>query len=288
MGTETASQTGDQQAKQELYRPFTCKVEFVEDLTPAEKLFRLVRVDGQSFGHQPGQFMQVSLIGIGEAPISVSSSPTRGNYLELGVRATGTMTEALHKLKPGDEIGLRGPFGTCFPVDEMKGRDLLLVSGGCGLAPMRALIQYVEDCRDDYGKVTVLYGAKSPDDVLYKSELVAWQDSDKLACQVTVDNVPGGTCWDGDVGLITKLIGPLAVDPGNTTAVIVGPPVMYKFVIEELREKDLAMKDIIVSLERYMKCGVGKCGHCAIDHVYCCTDGPVFTLAQVASLRGAI
>jgi sulfhydrogenase subunit gamma (sulfur reductase) len=288
MGTEIASQTGDRQAKRQLYRPFTCKVEFVEDLTPAEKLFRLVRGDGQSFGHQPGQFVQVSLIGIGEAPISVSSSPTRGNYLELGVRATGTMTNALHKLKSGDEIGLRGPFGTCFPVDEMKGRDLLLISGGCGLAPMRALIQYVEDYRDDYGEVTVLYGAKSPDDVLYKSEMAALQHSDKLTCQVTVDNVPEGTCWDGDVGLITKLIGPLTIDPDNTTAVIVGPPIMYKYVIQELYEKSLSAASIIVSLERYMKCGVGKCGHCTIDHVYCCTDGPVFALDQIASLKGAI
>ena len=288
MGTETASQTGDPQAKQQLYRPFTCKVELVEDLTPAEKLFRFVRTDGQPFGHQPGQFMQVSLMGIGEAPISVSSSPTRGAYLELGVRATGTMTEALHKLKPGDEIGLRGPFGTSFPVDEMKGRDLLLISGGCGLAPMRALIQYVEDCRDDYGDVTVLYGAKSPDDVLYKSELVALQHSDRLTCQVTVDNIPGGTCWDGNVGLITKLIGPLTIDPARTTAVIVGPPIMYKYVIQELYEQNLPPENIVVSLERYMKCGVGKCGHCTIDHVYCCTDGPVFTLDQISSLKGAI
>ena len=288
MGTEIVSQTGDEQALQRLYRPFMCRVEFVKDLTPAEKLFRLVRVDGQSFGQRPGQFMQVSLIGIGEAPISVSSSPTRGDYLELGVRATGTMTEAMHKLKSGDEIGLRGPFGTCFPVDEMKGRDLLLISGGCGLAPMRALIQYVEDCRDDYGEVTVLYGAKSPADILYKDELRAWQDSSELKCQVTVDNIPGGTCWDGAVGLITKVIQPLTIDPGNTTAVIVGPPVMYKFVIEELYDKCLPAESIVVSLERYMKCGVGKCGHCTIDHVYCCIDGPVFMLDQIASLKGAI
>ena len=288
MSTEIASQTGDEQAKQQLYQPFRCRVEFVKDLTPAEKLFRLVRVDGQAFGQRPGQFMQISLMGIGEAPISVSSSPTRGNYLELGVRATGTMTEALHRLKPGDELGLRGPFGTFFPVDDMNGRDLLLISGGCGLAPMRALIQYVEDRRDDYGEVTVLYGAKSPEDVLYKSELAAWQNSSVLKCQVTVDNVPGGTCWDGDVGLITKLIGPLTIGPGKTTAVIVGPPIMYKFVIQELYDKGLPAENIIVSLERYMKCGVCKCGHCTIDHVYCCIDGPVFTLDQIASLKGAI
>ena len=271
-----------------LYRPFMCRLESVSDLTPSEKLFRFVRKDGKPFGHKPGQFVQVSVPGIGEAPISVSSSPTRGDYLELGIRKTGTLTAAMHQLKVGDEIGLRGAFGTHFDTDAMKGKDLLLISGGCGLAPMRALIQYVEDCRADFGKVTMLYGAKSPVDVLYKDELLKWQGSDNIDCKVTVDNVAGGTCWDGDVGLITTLIPPLSIDPDKTIAVIVGPPIMYKFVIVELHSKGLGDANIIVSLERYMKCGVGKCGHCTIDHLYCCIDGPVFRLDQVASLKGAI
>jgi NAD(P)H-flavin reductase len=235
-----------------------------------------MRLDGKPFGHKPGQFMMVSIDGIGEAPISVSSSPSRGAFLELGVRKTGVLTAALHAMQAGDELGLRGPFGTFFDCQAMKGRDLLLVSGGCGLAPMRALIQYLEDHRRDYGNLTILYGAKSPQDMLYKDELKAWQQSTSLDCRVTVDNVTSGTCWDGNVGLITTLIPPLAVQPGNTIAVIVGPPVMYKFVIPELYDKGIAETDIVVSLERYMKCGVGKCGHCTIDHLYCCTDGPVF------------
>ena len=271
-----------------LYLPFMCKVESVESLTGSEKLFRLLREDGQPFGHKPGQFMQVSVPGIGEAPISVSSSPTRGDYLELGIRKTGTLTNAMHGLKSGDKIGLRGAFGTFFDTDAMKGKDLLLISGGCGLAPMRALIQFVEDQRDDFGHVTVLYGAKSPEDMLYKDELKQWQSSDKLDCQVTVDNAPESTCWDGKVGLITKLIPSLEIDVSRTTAVIVGPPIMYKFVIQELYAKGLSDKNIVVSLERYMKCGVGKCGHCTIDNLYCCIDGPVFTLDKVASLKGAI
>lgn len=257
-------------------------------MTPTEKLFRLTRRDGEPFGHKPGQFVQVSLIGVGEAPISVSSSPTRGAYLDLGIRRAGTVTGALHKLEPGGEVGLRGPFGTYFPTDEMQGKNLLLVSGGCGLAPMRALIQYVEDRREDYADVHVLYGAKSPEDVLYKDELTKWRASEKLDCRVTVDSVPGGTCWDADVGLVTTLIQPLTIDADNTVAVVVGPPIMYKFVIRELRRKGLRNQDIIVSLERYMKCGVGKCGHCTIDHLYCCIDGPVFGLDKVASLEGAI
>lgn len=274
--------------KHTLYRPFNCTLRSVRDLTPSEKMFRLAKLEGGPFGHRPGQFMQVSVLGIGEAPISVSSSPTRGDYLELGVRAAGTLTSALHRLKPGDEIGLRGPFGTHFPTDEMKGRDLLLISGGCGLAPMRALIQYVEDRRGDFRKVTILYGAKSPDDVLYKDELRGWRNSKIFECQVTVDRVPGGTCWDANVGMITKLIPPLQIRPDDTMAVIVGPPIMYKFVIEELCAKGLNAGNIVVSLERHMKCGVGKCGHCTIDHLYCCIDGPVFRLDQVANLKGAI
>jgi len=271
-----------------LYRPFLCKLESLRDLTPTEKLFRFVRVDGKAFEHRPGQFMQVSIFGVGEAPISVSSSPTRGDYLELGVRKAGTLTGAMHGLQPGDTVGLRGPFGTFFDTDAMAGKDLVLVSGGCGLAPMRALIQHVEDRRDDFGEVTILYGAKSPDDLLYKSELAEWEASEKVACRVTVDNVTGGTCWDGNVGLITRLIPPLSIDPARTVAVVVGPPVMYKFVIAELRMKGLADEDIVISLERFMRCGVGKCGHCTIDHLYCCLDGPVFRLDQVAGLKGAI
>lgn len=288
MDTSAVSQTNDNKSKNELYRPFMCKIESVRDLTLTEKLFKLVRQDGQPFGQKPGQFMQVSVTGIGEAPISVSSSPTRGDYLELGVRKTGTLTGAMHKLKAGDEIGLRGPFGTFFDTQAMKGKDLLLISGGCGLAPMRALIQHVEDCRDDFRNVTVLYGAKSPGDILYKDELIQWQNSEKLDCQVTVDSVPEGTCWDTNVGMITKLIPPLQIDTAKTVAVIVGPPIMYKYVIQELKSKGLSDKNIIVSLERYMKCGIGKCGHCTIDHLYCCIDGPVFRLDQVAGLKGAI
>jgi len=282
------STQADPKAGGALYLPLSCRVESVKDLTPTEKLFRLQRLDGEPFGHMPGQFMQVSILGIGEAPISVSSSPTRDGYLELGIRKTGELTDAMHNIEVGATLGFRGPFGTSFDVEAMRGRDLVLISGGCGLAPMRALIQYVEDNRADFGKVTILYGAKTPEDVLYKDELIQWQASDSIDCQVTVDGVPDGASWDGPVGLITALIPPLEIDPAKTTAVIVGPPIMYRFVIVELEKKGVAEQDIVVSLERYMKCGVGKCGHCSIDHVCVCTDGPVFTLDQVSSLRGAI
>lgn len=271
------------------YVPFPCQLVAVQQLTPNEKLFRFVRTNEQHFGHKAGQFMQVSIAGIGEAPISISSSPTRGDYIEMGVRKIGTLTAAMHDLRVGDSVGMRGPFGTHFPIAELRGKDLLLIAGGCGLAPLRSMIQYTEDCIADFGKVTVLYGAKSPDDVMYKDELARLQQPPSLLdCRVTVDNVVGGTCWTSNVGLITTLFAPLVVDPTNTVAIICGPPIMYKFVIQELEKKGLTDNNIVVSLERHMKCGVGKCGHCTIEHLYCCIDGPVFWLNQVRHIRGAI
>ncbi|MEJ2703285.1 MAG: FAD/NAD(P)-binding protein [Sedimentisphaerales bacterium] len=254
------------------------------DLTPTEKLFRLERCDGLPFDYRAGQFMQVSVFGVGEAPISVSSSPTRGDYLDLTVRKAGVLTGKMHTLKSGATIGLRGPFGTCFDINSFKGKDLLLISGGCGLAPMRALIQNVEDRRAEFGKIRILYGAKSPLDVLYKEELAAWRRSKSLTCRVTVDSVPTGTCWDGHVGLIPSLVNQSAINPRRTEAIIIGPPIMYRFVIKELRDKGLADKNITISLERHMKCGNGKCGHCVIGHLYCCLDGPVFRLDHLAGL----
>lgn len=273
---------------QTIYVPTSCSVASVADLTPTEKIFRIKMPQGKNLGHKPGQFVQVSLLGVGEAPISIASSPTRNGYFELGVRRAGTVTGAMHQLQPGDGIGIRGPFGTFFDVEDLDGKDLLLISGGCGLAPMRSLIQYCEDKRGEFGKVTILYGAKTPADVLFKDEVAAWQKMDIFDCRATVDEVPEGISYDGTVGLITTLIPPLDIEPNNTMAVIVGPPVMYKFVIAELRKKGLTEDKMIVSLERYMKCGIGKCGHCAIEHLYCCLDGPVFRLNEISGLRGAI
>jgi len=271
-----------------IYRPVRCRLESANDLTRLEKQFRLVRLDGEPFGHRPGQFVQVSIFGAGEAPISVASSPTRGQFLELGVRRMGKLTGALHGLGPGDEIGVRGPFGRSFDTEALRGKDMLLVAGGCGLAPMRALIQYCEDRREDFGRVAFLYGAKTPGDALFKDDLARWRQSGAMTCRYTVDRVPEGEPWDGQVGLITKLIPPLEIESAKTIAVIVGPPVMYRPVIAELHAKGLADASIMVSLERHMKCGVGKCGHCAIEHLYCCVDGPVFWLSEIAGLRGAL
>ncbi len=271
-----------------LYLPIECEILSVSELTPAEKLFQVRRTDGVPLGHLPGQFIQVSLLGWGEAPISVASSPTRNNFFELGVRRAGTLTGAMHQLKVGDVIGIRGPFGRPFDLSRMRGKDLLLISGGCGLAPMRSLIQYCEDRPSEFGRISILYGAKNPTYTLFKDDLAAWNASARFACSLTVDNSTGKDCYSGNVGLITSLIPPLTFDPSKTIAAIVGPPVMYRSVITELKTKGLTSDRIAVSLERQMRCGVGKCGHCTIEHLYCCQDGPVFWLNEVEHLRGAL
>ena len=271
-----------------LYLPSECEVVAVIDLTPGEKLFRLRRTDGAPLGHLPGQFVQVSLLGWGEAPISVASSPTRDGMFELGVRLAGSLTGAMHRLQAGDTLGIRGPFGRAFDLPRLRGRDLLLISGGCGLAPLRSLIQYCEDRPAEFGRLSILYGSKSPEDRLFKDDLAAWEASARFACSLTVDSVTGEECYGGSVGLITDLIRPLSFDPGKTTGVVVGPPAMYRAVIAELQKKGLPSDRIVLSLERQMRCGVGKCGHCSIEHLYCCQDGPVFRLDEVENLRGAL
>ena len=275
-------------AAHSIYLPFECEILAVSDLTPNEKLFRLKPPGDAPLGQLPGQFVQVSLLGFGEAPISVASSPTRTDWFELGVRRAGTLTSAMHQLGTGDKIGIRGPYGRPFQLEKLRGRDLLLISGGCGLAPMRSLIQYCEDRREEFGRITILYGAKSIEDTLFKEELALWEASAHFACSRTVDRVRQGDCYEGSVGLITALIAPLEIDLAKTVAVIVGPPVMYRFVIDELKKKGLSSDSIVVSLERQMRCGVGKCGHCSIEHLYCCQDGPVFWLNEIEHLRGAL
>ena len=275
-------------AGRSLYLPLECEIVAVSELTPTEKLFRIRLPDGAPLGQLPGQFVQVSLLGWGEAPISVASSPTRNGWFELGVRRAGTLTGAMHRLTAGERIGIRGPFGRPFDLDRLAGRDLILISGGCGLAPMRSLIQYCEDRREEFGAITILYGAKSAADSLFKVELSSWEASASFACSRTVDRVAEGDCYRGNVGVITGLIAPLEIAAERTVAVIVGPPVMYRFVIDALRKKGVGPERIVVSLERQMRCGVGKCGHCTIEHLYCCQDGPVFWLNEIEHLRGAL
>lgn len=272
-----------------IYSPRACRLLDVTRLTPQEKLFRLQLADGSELQHQPGQFVQVSIPGLTEAPISIASSPTRSGYFELGVREAGQLTAALHRLQAGAEIGIRGPFGRPFQLDALVGKRLLLIAGGCGLAPLRSLIQYCRDCRDRFAEVQIFYGARSPQDLMFQQDLESWGRDSLLDCRYTVDSKPADSCFSGATGMITELFSDLVINADNCCAVLVGPPAMYRPVIAELRRLGLQQeKQIMLSLERQMRCGVGKCGHCSIEHLYCCCDGPVFWLEEIEHLRGAL
>jgi sulfite reductase subunit B len=257
-----------------------------EKFTEREKFFRLAFEDGQPFDYKPGQFVEVNVFGRGEAPISICSSPTQKGAFDLCVRAVGDLTNALHTMNAGAVLGIRGPFGNGFNPEVAKGQDVLFVAGGLGLAPTRSFIRYVIDNRAHYGKVTILVGARSPQELLFKDDLKEWQARPDVQCLVTVDRADPS--WSGRVGLITTLFSQIKFSSTNTWAVIVGPPIMFKFAVLEALSEGIPENRIICSLERRMKCGIGKCGHCQIRNVYVCQDGPVFTYAQVKRLREGI
>lgn len=268
------------------YQIQKAKILRTKKMTEVEKYFEIALVGGESLNHEPGQFVEVSLFGVGEAPISISSSPTRIGSFELCVRKAGKLTEAMHKLEGGDEIGIRGPFGKGFPVRILEGNDLLFVAGGLGIVPLRSLINYVIDNRRDFGKVTILLGCKTPQDMLFGDEVEEWNKRLDVNFSCTVDKASPD--WDGNVGLITSLIPGVNLDPNRTFAVVVGPPIMYKFVLTELLAKKIPERQILVSLERHMKCGLGKCGHCQINNIYCCQDGPVLSYDKIKDMKEAI
>jgi sulfite reductase subunit B len=284
MTTATQVQTGAT-GPSSIYLPNLAEVTRTEPLTKMEKLFEIRLKSGQDLGHQPGQFVEVSLFGIGEAPISVSSSPTKKGSFELAVRAVGNVTQAMHRMEKGAVLGIRGPFGKGFPVEAIKGKDILFVAGGIGLVPLRSLINYVIDKRKDFGRVIVFFGAKTPSEQLFLNELAKWRTSKEMEYLETVDRADAA--WKGNVGVITKLFPKVSLDAQKTVAVIVGPPIMYRFAILEAQVKGIPDDQIIVSLERRMKCGVGKCGHCQINGIYVCQEGPVFRLESIKALTEA-
>ena len=271
----------------DIYLPEMATVQKSEPMTELERFVELKLDSGKELGHLPGQFVEVSIPGIGEAPISISSSPTHSGSFQMVVRNAGSVTRAIHSLKPGDKVGIRGPFGTHFPVDSlMKSKDIIFICGGLGLVPVRSAINYVLDNREDYGDVQILFGARTPADRLFIDEVVEWTSKENVNYMETVDR--GDEQWQGNVGVITTLMTDMMLDQAKTIAIICGPPVMYKFAILSLKNMGMADQNIYMSLERNMKCGVGKCGHCQINHLYVCQDGPVFRWADISEVPEAI
>lgn len=281
--------TGEELMAENPYRPWPARITSITDLTATEKLFEFRLIDERirsAFHQDPGQFVELSIFGVGEAPISISSAPSKQGFIELCVRRAGRFTEALHAMQCGDVVGIRGPFGRGFPFEEMKGHDILLVAGGLGIAPLKSLINYIHDERHAFGKVTIIYGSKNPREVMFRNQFEMWKHRRDFDLHLTVDNYEEG--WDGEVGLVTKPFESIEVDAGNTFGVLCGPPVMYRFVVEEMRKKGIPYDRIYMSFERHMKCGMGKCGHCQVGHQYVCIDGPVFNYWEAKNIQGSM
>jgi NAD(P)H-flavin reductase len=233
----------------------------------------------------PGQFTMLYLFGVGEVPISISGDPAHPELLVHTVRAVGTVTKALCRLKRGDILGVRGPFGSSWPMAEAVGNDILIVAGGVGLAPLRPAIYHILSHRGEYGRVVVLYGTRTPGDMLYKKELVQWRGRFDIQVEVTVDAARPDE-WRGNVGVVTTLIPRAQFDPYHVTALVCGPEVMMRFAILELQKRGLPENQIYISMERNMKCAVGFCGHCQYGPHFVCKDGPVFRFDKVKEIFG--
>lgn len=271
--------------QKDIYLPEMATITKRRMLNGTELYMHLEMDSGKDLDYRPGQFVEVSIAGIGEAPISISSSPTQTG-LELVVRNIGSLTKAIHKLEAGDKLGIRGPYGSTYPIEQAKGKDLVFICGGIGLVPQRSFIRYALDHRRDYGNITILIGTKCYTMRLFREEIALWQERKDMTVLETVDEAHD--CWDGNVGVVTTLIPKIESDLPKSLVSICGPPIMYKFVLMALAEAEVPEDNIFVNLERRMKCGVGKCGHCQINEKYVCQEGPVFRFSDLALVPEAI
>ncbi|MFY9725124.1 MAG: FAD/NAD(P)-binding protein [Bryobacteraceae bacterium] len=268
------------------YQPNMARIVRIYKMVENNYLFTLRFLEddlAHSFRHQPGQFIMLSVPGAGEIPISISSSPSRPEVLELCVRRVGRVTNALYRLHTNDVVGVRGPYGNGYPIPEMQGNDLLLAAGGLGMAPLRSLLWYALDHRDKFNNIILMYGTKRPDDMLFREELLALVDRTDMNCLLTVDADSSGG-WKNHIGLLPTLFDYAKIEPLHTYASVCGPPVVYKFILQRLLELGLPKNRILMSLERRMKCGIGKCGHCSIGYKYTCLQGPIFTYWDAINL----
>ncbi|HMM37344.1 MULTISPECIES: FAD/NAD(P)-binding protein [Desulfovibrio] len=249
-------------------------------------LFTFEQDNGKPLAHKPGQFVNLSIYGVGEAPFSISSPPEQKNVFELAVRKIGTVTQALHALEPGAKIGIRGPYGSFFPVQQFVGKDTLFVAGGLGYIPLRSLLRYQLRHREEFGRIIVLIGTRDPKERIFTEQIKRLGERGDVEVLETVDR--GDETWQGNVGLITTLLPKVQIDAAGTFVAMVGPPIMYRFVIADCRKIGIPAEQIYVSLERKMKCGLGKCGHCQINDLNACIDGPVFRYTDIEAYQEAI
>ena len=287
--TGTASDYPTATRRSNPYRPYTGTLVGVQELATDIKMFQVDLDDPrvrEGFSYQPGQFAFVSAFGVGEAPFGLASTVGRGPTLEFAVNNVGTVTSALHRMGEGDIVGVRGPFGNWFPLEESKGKNVVLLGGGIGGAPLRPVIQTILDHRTDYDKLTILWAARSPSLLIFTDEYDEWRAAPDTELHLTVDRAeplaPGQESWPGHVGLITELLEKVAPSPENAVAILCGPPAMIKFTLLTLSKLGFAPEQMVVTLEAKMKCGMGKCGRCNLGEKHVCTDGPVFSYTEIA------
>lgn len=268
---------------------YKCRVTNIVRLSEQERLFQLRIVDPHEramFSFRPGQFLMLDVPGYGEAPLSISSSTSNREFIELCIRKAGHVTTALFEASPGALVAIRGPFGTSFPMEAMQGNDVLLVAGGLGIAPLRAPLYWINDHRDHYHDVRFLYGAKVPSQLLFNYQFEEWKTVSHIDLHTIVEHPDNH--WSGHTGLITALLEEITIDPKNTWAIVCGPPVMFKFVCARLDAIGIPMNRMFVSLERRMHCGMGKCCRCMVGSTFTCLEGPVFDYWSVMNLKEAI
>ncbi len=266
------------------YLPYLATVNQVVQETADIKTFRVVLNNEQArqnFDFKPGQFGQLSVFGVGEATFVINSPPTRKEFLQFSVMRAGEVTGKLHSLRAGDQVGLRAPLGNSFPYEQMKGKDVLLIGGGIGMAPLRTLLLTLLDNKEEYGNISVIYGARTPNDLCYTYEFQEWRDK---GADLTLAVDREHPDWEGRVGFVPAVLAEDAPSPRNCVAVTCGPPIMIKFVLKGLKELDFEDDQIVTTLEKRMKCGIGLCGRCNIGNRYVCVDGPVFSYSQLREL----
>ena len=272
------------------YRPWPARITSITELTPTEKLFEFRFVDErirEAFRQEPGQFVELSIFGVGEAPISISSSPTKQGFIELCVRRTGRFTERLHQMQCGEIVGIRGPFGRGFPIDEMRGHDVLSVAGGLGIAPLRSLINNIHDERSEFRERLPSYTVpKIPLRSCSATSFEMWKHRRDLRAAPDRGSSRRYVGWGSGPG--HQAVRALGDRPHQHLRRPVRPPIMYRFVIHEMRKKNITYDRIYMSFERHMKCGMGKCGHCQIGHQYVCIDGPVFNYWEAKNIQGSM
>ncbi|HEC62263.1 MAG TPA: oxidoreductase [bacterium] len=263
------------------YRPIRTEVLAVVEETPTIKTLRLKPEESISF--ETGQFVEMTVPGVGESPFTPSSRPSEKETLEVSVMRVGKVTEIIHKLKAGSVVGLRGPFGTGYPMEDFKGKEILVVGGGCGFAPLRSLMYEFFHRSGEYKKLLFRGGCKTPEDFLYKKEIAEWARRDDLDVVLTVDQ--GNGDWSGNVGVVTTILDELDLDKPRAIGIVCGPPVMMKFSTLKLLEQGFKREHIYLSMEKNMSCGFGKCGHCRIGTYYACKDGPVFRFDKISDFH---